>query len=165
MGSKYKPTVSSTPGPGQYADEQNYYAKGKSSKIGSTSRPDIWRNESKNDAPGPGNYMETLGTFGKNVKGLATMGSKHKSVQNLTPGPGSYDAGAHKTMRPTSSYGKIGTTKKPDLWGTDKQTLEARPGPGHHHSASQSLFGQTKGGSFGLTSSRKDIKNSNPGPG
>ena len=39
------------------------------------------------------------------------------------------------------------------------------PGPGSHHSKSQSCFFGTKGGGFGLTAPRKDIKNSNPGPG
>lgn len=83
----------------------------------------------------------------------------------MNPGPGQYDAGGHKTLRPTSSYGKIGTTKRQDLWGADKQARDGQPGPGHHHTKSLSSFDQTKGGGFGLTSARKDIKNSNPGPG
>ena len=93
------------------------------------------------------------------------MGQKYPEEKNSNPGPGQYDANQHKTLRPTSSYGKIGTTKRQDLWGADKQTRDGMPGPGQHHTKSMSCFFGTKGGSFGLNAPRKDIKNSNPGPG
>jgi len=82
------------------------------------------------EMPGPGNYAANEYTFGKNVKGAASMGSKHRQERNLNPGPGQYEAQAHKTMRPTSSYGKIGTVKRSDLWGVEKATKEGMPGPG-----------------------------------
>ena len=75
MGSKYKAVVSDTPGPGQYSGEAK--AVKVNCKIGTTKRPDIWEKDVKNDHPGPGNYLESTGTFGKNVKGGASMGSKH----------------------------------------------------------------------------------------
>ena len=42
--------------------------------------------------PGPGNYMETIDTFGKGVKGVASMGQKYPQEKNSNPGPGQYDA-------------------------------------------------------------------------
>lgn len=46
--------------------------------------------QTKNDAPGPGNYAENTSTF-NNVKGVATMGSKYKPEKNFNPGPGQYE--------------------------------------------------------------------------
>lgn len=40
--------------------------------------------------PGPGLYVDDAGTFGKSVKGAATMGSKYKPIKNENPGPGQY---------------------------------------------------------------------------
>ena len=105
--------------------------------------------------------MESTGTFGKNTKGAATMGSKHRVVKNSNPGPGQYEG---KAVRPSSNYGKIGSTKRQDLWGADKTSKEAAPGPGHH-GEHYSSFANTKGGASNFGSSRKDKKNSNPGPG
>jgi len=93
MGSKYKPARNENPGPGQYSGDANRVksAKNSSIKIGTTKRPDIWEKEARRDQPGPGNYMEKTDTFGKSLKGAATMGSKYQSVKNFNPGPGQYD--------------------------------------------------------------------------
>jgi len=91
MGSKYRPVGNTNPGPGQYSAEQvagaRKYMKN-SGKIGSEARPDVWAKDTKRDVPGPGNYLETTGTFGKNTKGAANMGSKHRADRNTNPGPG-----------------------------------------------------------------------------
>lgn len=65
-------------------------------RIGTTARPDIWEEQTKNSAPGPGNYRET-GTFGKNLKGAANMGSKYKPARNDNPGPGQYESARKAT--------------------------------------------------------------------
>ena len=118
MGSKYRPEKNTNPGPGQYQSESNKATQAKSTvKIGTTKRPDIWAKDAKGENPGPGNYIETANTFGKGVKGAATMGSKHRQERNTNPGPGQYSY-AEKNIRPTSSYGKIGTNKREDLWGS-----------------------------------------------
>ena len=90
MGSKYRSRANDNPGPGQYqhVDSNRVKSAQSSCKIGTTQRPDIWHKELKRDAPGPGNYMATTNTFGKSLKGAATMGSKYKQEKNLNPGPG-----------------------------------------------------------------------------
>lgn len=109
--------------------------------------------------------MSSTGTFGQNVKSGATMGSKHTEQKNSNPGPGQYETGNHKAgIRPISSYGKIGSTKRADIWNTDKAKKEGLPGPGAH-TKSYSSFAQTKVNSFGLSSGRRDARNDNPGPG
>jgi len=81
MGSKYKTVFIDTPGPGAYNENQNLIRSRQTSncKIGTSARPEIWdTTKAAKEVPGPGNYMESTDTFGKNVKGAATMGSKHK---------------------------------------------------------------------------------------
>ena len=105
--------------------------------------------------------MESTDTFGKNVKGAATMGSKHKPEQNLNPGPGQYEDKINLKANPSNF--KIGTTKRTDLWGVEGKNLESTPGPGHH-TLSYSSFANVKGSTnFGC--GRKEQKNFNPGPG
>lgn len=166
MGSKYKATVSDTPGPGQYSGEDYHLKAAKvNCKIGTSKRPDIWEKEAKNDQPGPGNYLESTGTFGNNAKRGATMGSKHSASKNDNPGPGQYDPSDLKAaIRPHSTYGKIGTAKRADIWSADKQAREGVPGPGAH-TTSYSSFTQVKVNSFGLSTGRRDERNNNPGPG
>jgi hypothetical protein len=90
MGSKYKPVTNTNPGPGAYSGDSQVKRSGNANgKIGTTARPDIWEGTKEaSKAPGPGNYLETTNTFGKNMKGVATMGSKYKPAKNLNPGPG-----------------------------------------------------------------------------
>jgi hypothetical protein len=91
------------------------------------------------------------------------MGSKHKPLKNENPGPGQYQSDKVKGIRPVSSYGKIGTTKRSDLFESEKKKMEGMPGPGAH-TQSYSSFGNTKNNThFG--SGRKDSRNENPGPG
>ena len=48
MGAKYRPTVNSNPGPGQYSGDSNRIKSSKSNcKIGTTKRPDIWEGATK----------------------------------------------------------------------------------------------------------------------
>ena len=54
MGAKYKDLVNSNPGPGQYTSS-NEPATG-SVRISKAERKDIWDEQTKNGAPGPGNY-------------------------------------------------------------------------------------------------------------
>lgn len=85
------------------------------------------------------------------MKSGATMGSKHSEQKNFNPGPGQYEAGNQKAgIRPTTSYGKIGTSKRTDIWNTDKKMKEGMPGPGAH-TKSYSSFAETKVNSFGLS--------------
>jgi len=66
-------------------------------------------------------------------------------------------------LQTTASYGKIGTTKRKDLWASEGKSLGSTPGPGSH-TQSYSSFANAKGsGSFGI--GRKEQKNQNPGPG
>lgn len=165
MGSKHKTVVNNTPGPGAYATSNADKLRGSKSsmgKIGTTKRADIWESQTKSakNQPGPGNYIGSTDTFGKSVKGAATMGSKHREMRNENPGPGHYNNSHTQSMRAIASYGKIGTTKRQDLWsGTDKSV----PGPGAH-TQSYSSFANTKG-STNFGSGRKEVRNNNPGPG
>jgi len=80
--------------------------KGASVRIGNTKRPDNFTR--KESQPGPGNYISDTVTFGKNVRGAANMGSKHKATVSETPGPGAYSA--NNTLRTSKSINfKIGT--------------------------------------------------------
>ena len=121
MGSKYKPTRNDNPAPGHYTSSQDLNKVSSSKnygKIGTTKRPDLFES-TKNSAPGPGNYADDKNNIGKNMKGVATMGSKHRVEKNYNPGPGQY-LGV-KSMKSTITSGKIGTTKRQDLWGESKQ--------------------------------------------
>ena len=90
-------------------------------KIGSTKRPDIFESQTKaaESQPGPGNYTDSRNTMGKNLKGTASMGSKYRAEKNSNPGPGQYDDST-KALKSTVSYGKIGQTKRNDLFGVEK---------------------------------------------
>ena len=90
MGSKYRPAKNENPGPGQYTADSNRASNSKNGKIGTTKRPDIWEDQKKagEAQPGPGNYISSTNTFGKNMKGVATMGSKYRAEKNSNPGPG-----------------------------------------------------------------------------
>ena len=89
-----KTSKNSNPGPGQYSEHGRNMTHTKSASVqfGSTNRPDLWKKEVKGDVPGPGGYEDETNTFGKAVKGGASMGSKYKPSRNLNPGPGQYDA-------------------------------------------------------------------------
>ena len=82
--------VNENPGPGQYSDPNRNLSSAKSAsvRIGLTKRPDIWEQQTKRDAPGPGNYTQDINEFGKQAKGVAGMGSKYKTARNTNPGPG-----------------------------------------------------------------------------
>ena len=122
FGTKRRDKVESTPGPGSYSNPDAISVtkkKGASVRIGSTKRPDNFAK--KEVLPGPGNYIGDAGTFGKSVKGAASMGSKHKAVVNSNPGPGAY-SGEYSVMKASKTANcKIGTTARPDLWDTKKQ--------------------------------------------
>jgi len=79
MGSKYKPEKNYNPGPGQYSQEDSPTRQKMSSvRISKAERKDIWDEQTRNVAPGPGNYAENTSSFA-NIKGGATnMGSKHR---------------------------------------------------------------------------------------
>ena len=49
--------------------------------------------------PGPGNYVADNNTFGKAVKGVASMGSKYKAERNTNPGPGNYSTNDSPTRQ------------------------------------------------------------------
>ena len=68
--------------------------KGANAKIGNTKRPDNFTNKDGAAMPGPGGYLNSTNTFGKNTKGAATMGSKYKPTKNDNPGPGQYSGDA-----------------------------------------------------------------------
>lgn len=59
-------------------------------RIGSAKRQELWDEKSKEQLPGPGNYVDDRNTFGKAAKGVANMGSKYKPERNENPGPGQY---------------------------------------------------------------------------
>lgn len=88
---KMKPVRNDNPGPGQYTNDENKVKPTRSTagKIGTTQRPDIWADSIKvaRENPSPGNYGDRP-AFGKGVKGVANMGSKHKPTRNDNPGPG-----------------------------------------------------------------------------
>jgi len=103
--------------------------QGASVKIGGTKRPNHFVREKESKNPGPGNYAEAYATFGKNVKGVASMGSKYKPVISTTPGPGQYQDETPYSVRGKSNV-KIGTTRRPDLW--EKESRKDLPGPGNY---------------------------------
>ena len=92
MGSKYKADVNSNPGPGQYDNDASKLRPktGASVRIGSAKRKELWDETSKEQLPGPGNYIDDRNTFGKAATGVASMGSKYKPERNENPGPGQY---------------------------------------------------------------------------
>ena len=59
-------------------------------RISKAERKDIWEEETKRNAVGPGNYLENTSTF-TSTRGAATMGSKFKPDKNANPGPGQYE--------------------------------------------------------------------------
>mmetsp|Transcript_33034 Transcript_33034/g.40883 ORF Transcript_33034/g.40883 Transcript_33034/m.40883 type:complete len:125 (-) Transcript_33034:1036-1410(-) len=91
----------SNPGPGHYTEMGRTltHAKSSSVRFGSSSRPELWKKETKGEVPGPGLYADEANTFGKAAKGAANMGSKYKPEKNLNPGPGQYDGDAIKNKR------------------------------------------------------------------
>jgi len=126
-------------------------------RISKAERKDIWADQVKNDAPGPGNYAEDTSTF-KNVKGVASMGSKYKAEVNSNPGPGQYeqalnDIGSHQTTNV-----RIGTQKvRNDLFGVDQAAT--LPGPGAYASPEHKAKG------FIIGEKREQRIASTPGPG
>lgn len=120
MGGKQISKIHLSPGPGSY-ENHNVISltknKGASVKIGTTKRPENFTNSQK-DLPGPGNYIESTDTFGKNLKGAATMGSKYKTIVSETPGPGQY-SGEANNLKSSKVNCKIGTTKRPDIWAKE----------------------------------------------
>ena len=163
---KREERLSETPGPGTYTNSNvisMVKSKGTSVRISTAKRPDNFV-KTQGDTPGPGNYMASTGTFGKSVRGAATMGAKYKPTRNYNPGPGSYNADAAKTkLRPGTSTAKIGTTKRKDLWIPEDKNALGAPGPGTH-TQSYSSFSQTKN-KFSFAGGRKEKRNDNPGPG
>ena len=91
MGSKYKAEVNYNPGPGQYDNDASKLKPktGGSVTIGSAKRKELWDEASKEQLPGPGNYIDDRNTFGKAAT-VAGMGSKYKPERNDNPGPGQY---------------------------------------------------------------------------
>ena len=131
--------------------------------MGQTKRPDNFtKNES--DMPGPANYTTDNGTFGKNMKGAASMGSKYKPIKNDNPGPGQYTAQDTNRGNDSKSYGKIGTTKRPDIFEGQTKAAGSQPGPGNYME-SNNTFGKNMKGAATMGSKYRAEKNSNPGPG
>ena len=64
---------------------------GGSVKIGQAERTDVWMEQSKANAPGPGNYTDETNTFGKAVMG-GHMGTKLIEKVSSNPGPGQYES-------------------------------------------------------------------------
>ena len=80
IGVPRKEKINDTPGPGSYSNSNvinMVKSKGASVRIGQTKRPDNFT-KNQSDLPGPGNYGADTNTFGKNMKGTATMGSKYR---------------------------------------------------------------------------------------
>lgn len=94
-------------------------SSGASVRIGKTKRPDnftIGGSAKGGSQPGPGQYLESSGTFSKAAKGTASMGSKYQFRANNNPGPGQYTGDANRVKSAKNSSMKIGTTKRPDIW-------------------------------------------------
>lgn len=118
MGSKFKPEKNENPGPGQYSVGAS--PKKTAVPISKAERKDIWEEQTKRDAPGPGNYQENTSSFGKTKGGAANMGSKFKPEQNMNPGPGHYECALNDISNHQTSNVKIGTQKvRVDLFGID----------------------------------------------
>ena len=93
FGSKYKSETSLTPGPGQYNNAISLKkATAGAARIGTASRPELWHQKGKEDAPGPADFGENFSSF--KAKGGAVIGGKHKERVSETPGPGAYQAEA-----------------------------------------------------------------------
>ena len=60
-------------------------------RISKAERKDIWEEQTKNVAPGPGNYAENTSSFANIKGGASNMGSKHRQDRNFNPGPGQYE--------------------------------------------------------------------------
>ena len=64
MGSKYKPERNDNPGPAQYDVSESQTKKaGTGVRISKAQRKEIWEEQMKNQAPGPGNYQENTSSF------------------------------------------------------------------------------------------------------
>ena len=93
MGSKIDERLNSNPGPGQYDADASKIRQdmGGSVRIGQAERTDVWMEQSRTDAPGPGNYTDETNTFGKAVMG-GHMGTKLVEKLSSNPGPGQYES-------------------------------------------------------------------------
>ena len=103
MGAKIASKPLKTPGPGQYDNHSVIAmtkAAGANTKISSgPKRPNHFISKQDAENPGPGNYDGAYAVFGKNTKGVATMGSKYKAEKNVNPGPGQYTAETGRSSR------------------------------------------------------------------
>lgn len=65
--------------------------------------------------PGPGGYADETNTFGKAVKGGASMGSKYKPVRNTNPGPAQYDV-SESLVKKAGNGQRISKAQRKEIW-------------------------------------------------
>ena len=124
IGGAYKTKYNNNPGPGQYdADSNKNKRQASAAPMGTSSRPDLWRNPADDSAakPGPGNYKAELNRTGPSHP----FGLKQPEKYNANPGPGQYEAN-----QPASApNAKIGSSpaRKPII---NEREVANLPGPG-----------------------------------
>jgi len=94
MGSKYEFKPGQGPAPGQYDTGAADSIVKPKAKGGATIRqPTNTYQRPRENLPEPGSYAPAdINTFGKNIKGNVTMGSKYQFKPAHGPAPGQYDA-------------------------------------------------------------------------
>ena len=141
--------------------------KGASVRIGMTKRPDNFTRKEVVGLPGPGQHSTGDLTFGKGVKGTAhTKSAKIMPVRNDNPGPGQYTSDANKVKPALSKAGKIGNTRRPDIWADSVKVARENPSPGNYGSRPEFGKGVKGVATLGSKDSKfMKTKNDNPGPG
>lgn len=108
--------------------------------ISKAARQDIWEEQTKNGAPGPGNYAENTSSFAHIKGGAANMGSKHRQDSNFNPGPGQYESALGDMSNRQAVNVRIGNEKaRNDLFGVEKAADQ--PGPGAYQSPDRKVKG------------------------
>ena len=71
-------------------------------------RQELWSEQKgRADMPGPGNYADSISTFG-NTQNAPTMSARLEERVNLNPGPGQYDVDASKIRSDVAGSVRIG---------------------------------------------------------
>jgi hypothetical protein len=81
-------------------------------RFGSSKRGDIVSRELL-ERPGPGNYSDETGTFGKDGKKI-TFGNKQGEKYNDNPGPGTYE-GDNSMMKANNGSVRIGSSNRGNI--------------------------------------------------
>ena len=115
MGSKYKDSINSNPGPATYS-ASDVLTKTSSQQVTiSHAERGEPQNKMQKDLPGPADYEDQTSTFGQ-TQNAPTMVSRHEERLNSNPGPGQYNADASAIQARVGVSVSIGQAERQELW-------------------------------------------------